>query len=143
MSDSTRYGCDTSVAIPALDTTHAQHPWCLELIRSHRPALAGHAAIETLSVLTRLPAPSRLSATVAARAILHDFPVRCPFAPDDPLAVVDRFARLGLAGGAVYDGLIALAASGDGRVLLTRDSRAEQTYRRLDIAYRLVVGPLT
>lgn len=141
MNGATRFACDTSVAVPALDTTHPQHPWCLDLVRNHRPALAGHAAIETLSVLTRLPAPARLSLATAALVIAHDFPTPCAFAPEDPLALVDRFARLGIAGGAVYDGLVGLSARGEGRVLLTRDDRAERTYRRLEIAYRLVAGP--
>lgn len=135
-----RFACDISVAIAALDTTHAEHQWCFDLVATRRPALAGHAAIETFAVLTRLPAPSRLSPESARRVILHNFPDPCPLPPDDPLSLIERFAGVGIAGGAVYDGLIAVSAHADDRILLTRDDRAERTYRRLRINYELVAG---
>jgi hypothetical protein len=136
-----RYACDTSVAIAALDTTHPDHSWCVDLVRAREPALAGHAALETFSVLTRLPVPSRLTPSTAGRVILHNFPSDCPGPSESPHELVGSFARLGIAGGAVYDGLIALAAHHDERVLLTRDHRAERTYRRLGIAFELLTGP--
>lgn len=71
----------------------------------------------------------------------YDFPAPCAFTPEDPLLLVDRFAQLGIAGGAVYDGLVGLAAHHDRRVLRTRDERAERTYRRLKITYELVAEP--
>ncbi len=37
-------------------------------------------------------------------------------------------SRLGIAGGAVYDGLVALAAKEHGVALATRDARARGTY---------------
>lgn len=141
MSGERRYASDTSVAIAALDTTHAHHAWCVDLIRRRRPALAGHAAIETFSVLTRLPAPTRLTPESARRVIVHNFPVPCPAPAVSPLDLLERFTDAGVAGAAVYDGLVALAADQAGRILLTRDERAERTYRRLDVSYEFVAGP--
>ncbi len=92
-------------------------------------------------MLTRLPAPSRLTPLTAGRVILHNFPDACPGPSDDALSLVERFAELGVAGGAVYDGLVALAAHDDQRLLLTRDQRAERTYRRLAVEFELLVGP--
>lgn len=140
MTGEVLYACDTSVAVVALDTTHDHHAWCLELIRRRRPALAGHAAIETFSVLTRLPAPTRLSAESARRVIVHNLPTSCPSPPESPLEVLGRFADVGVVGGSVYDGLVAIAADNAGRILLTRDERAERTYRRLKVEYELVAG---
>lgn len=40
----------------------------------------------------------------------------------------DTLSRLGIAGGAVYDALVALAAKEHGVSLATRDSRARGTY---------------
>ena len=49
-----RWACDTSVAVAALDPAHEAHPACRRALIDLRPALAGHAAFETYSVLTRL-----------------------------------------------------------------------------------------
>lgn len=142
MSGSERFACDTSVAIAAMDTTHEQHHWCVDLVSSRRPALAGHAAIETYSVLTRLPSPSRLSPDTARKVIAHNFPDPCPIPLQNPLSLIERFADLGIRGGAVYDGLVALAADADNRTLLTRDERAERAYRRLGIKFEHIAGPV-
>jgi predicted nucleic acid-binding protein len=40
----------------------------------------------------------------------------------------DTLSRLGIAGGAVYDALVALAAQEHGAALATRDARARGTY---------------
>jgi toxin FitB len=40
----------------------------------------------------------------------------------------DTLSRLGIAGGAVYDALVALAAKEHGAALATRDARARGTY---------------
>ena len=40
----------------------------------------------------------------------------------------DTLSRLGIAGGAVYDALVALAAKEHGAALATRDARAHGTY---------------
>lgn len=42
-------------------------------------------------------------------------------------------ADLGIAGGAVYDALVALAAQEHGATLATRDFRARETYVRIGV----------
>ena len=46
--------------------------------------------------------------------------------------------RLGVLGGAVYDGLVALSAAAHGATLLTLDRRALPTYRRCGVPHRLL-----
>ena len=55
MAPKPTYAVDTSVAVAALDAAHTAHAWCRDAVVTHRPALAGHAAYETYSVLTRMP----------------------------------------------------------------------------------------
>ena len=45
---------------------------------------------------------------------------------------------LGIAGGAVYDTLVAAAAAEHGITLATRDRRAAETYRALDVDFELI-----
>jgi predicted nucleic acid-binding protein len=47
-------------------------------------------------------------------------------------------AALGLAGGAVYDGLVAATAREHRLPLITCDRRAESTYRALGVNYELL-----
>jgi predicted nucleic acid-binding protein len=49
-----------------------------------------------------------------------------------------RLAELGIAGGAVYDALVAATAAEHGITLATRDRRAAETYRALDIDFELI-----
>jgi hypothetical protein len=90
--------------------------------------LSGHALAETYSVLTRLPGDARLSGPDAAR--LLDARFTAPLVLSGPHArnVHTTLSRLGIAGGAVYDGLVALAAKEHDLALATRDARARGTY---------------
>lgn len=47
-------------------------------------------------------------------------------------------SRLGIAGGAVYDALVALAAKEHGAALATRDARARGTYDAVGVAVIVV-----
>jgi predicted nucleic acid-binding protein len=124
----TKLGLDTSVAIPLLVQTHTSHHEVTTWWDGRAVALSGHALAETYSVLTRLPGDLRLTPADAARLIAERFV--------DPLLLGSRTARrlpavlsqLDLAGGAVYDALVALAALENGATLATRDSRARATY---------------
>lgn len=137
-SNDDRWACDTSVAVAALDPTHNAHPACRRALVDLRPALAGHAMFETYSVLTRLPLPLRLTAEQATSVLAAAFPAECWL---DEAAMRDlrgRLASLGIVGGSVYDALVGQAAAASGRGLLTRDRRAERTYRSLGVEYRFV-----
>lgn len=133
-----RWACDTSVAVAALDPVHDAHLSCRRALVELRPALAGHAAFETYSVLTRLPIPLRLSAEQAASVLAAAFPDECWLDPTAMSVLRQRLADLGIVGGSVYDALVGQAAASNGRTLLTRDHRAERTYRALAVEYRFV-----
>lgn len=133
-----RWACDTSVAVAALDPAHQAHPACRRALVELRPALAGHAAFETYSVLTRLPLPLRLSAAQAASVLTQAFPQDCWLEATATRDLRERLADLDIVGGSVYDALVGQAAIANQRTLLTRDRRAERTYRALDVDYRFV-----
>lgn len=133
-----RWACDTSVAIPALDPNHEAHAVCRRALIEYRPALAGHAAFEAHSVLTRLPIPLRLAPARAARVLVAAFPDTCWLSPKESDRLRDELGEQGIVGGAVFDALVGRAAAADHRVLLTRDRRAERTYRVLDIDHFIV-----
>ena len=100
---------DTSVVVPALLTGHQSHDLARRFVDADAPSIAGHALVESFSVLTRLPG-LRLAAEDALRLLASSFPDVC--APDEPNGheLVRVLAEAGVEGGAVYDGLVALAA---------------------------------
>ena len=137
-SNGDSWACDTSVAIAALDPAHEAHPACRRALVDRRPALAGHAAFETYSVLTRLPIPLRLTADQAASVLASAFPGDCWLDAAGMRDLRERLAALDIVGGSVYDALVGQASVTNGRTLLTRDRRAERTYRSLEVQYRFV-----
>ena len=130
---------DTSVAIPLLVRSHQQHADVVRWWGGQELTLSGHALPETYSVLTRLPGDARLSADDAAR--LLDARFTTPLTLSGPAAreVHVTLSGLGIAGGAVYDGLVALAAKEHGMALATRDARARGTYDAVGVEVILVV----
>lgn len=132
------YAVDTSVAVAALDGAHAAHALCRQRVIETRPALSGHAAFETYSVLTRMPGALRLDPPTAALLLAQAFPDRCWLDDAGADDLLGRSGPLGLAGGAIYDALVGQAAAANGRVLLTRDRRAQRTYDLLGVPYELI-----
>jgi len=130
---------DTSVAIPLLVRSHQRHADVVRWWGGQELTLSGHALLETYSVLTRLPGDARLSAADAAR--LLDARFTTPLTLGGPAAreVHVTLSGLGLAGGAVYDALVALAAKEHGMALATRDARARGTYDAVGVDVILVV----
>lgn len=131
---------DTSVAVAALDAAHAAHVPCRDAVQGRRPALAGHAAFETHSVLTRMPGRLALDSATTAKLLERVFPFIVSLSPAQEVALLRRLGPLGITGGATYDALVAEAARINGCVLLTRDRRAQATYDLLGVAHQLV-GP--
>lgn len=129
---------DTSVAVPLLVQTHSAHRAVRRWWRGRPIALSGHAFVETYSVLTRLPGDIRVGAADAARLLSERF--------EDPLLLTQSEARripqiladLGVAGGASYDAMVALAAVSNHCVLATRDARARATYEALGVTVEVV-----
>jgi predicted nucleic acid-binding protein len=135
---SERIGVDTSVAIPLLVATHAAHA-AVEAWRAGRGlSLCGHALIETYAVLTRLPGDIRLSGPDAARLIAARFGPPLLLKPATTRTLPATLAGLGIAGGAVYDGIVALAAKQNDATLATRDARAHDTYRAVGASVVIV-----
>lgn len=134
------YAVDTSVAVAALDAAHGAHAACLAAVRELRPALAGHAAFETFSVLTRMPGQLAVDAPTAADIIGRVFPQIAWLTPEHSSELVARLGPIGLTGGSVYDALVGEAARTNHRVLLTRDRRAIPTYTVLGVLHH-IVGP--
>jgi predicted nucleic acid-binding protein len=101
--------------------------------------LVEHCALETYSVLTRLPAPHR-----APGAVVRDFLAarfRRPFLRMNAPAYRDFLLRLpdhGVSGGASYDALVAATAGSYGAELVTCDQREAPVYERYGIRVHLV-----
>jgi toxin FitB len=129
---------DTSVAIPLLVHSHQHHADVVRWWNGQELALSGHALAETYSVLTRLPGDARLAADDAARLLDARFAAPLVLSADAAREVHRTLSRLGLAGGAVYDALVALAAEENPTALATRDARARGTYDAVGVAGILV-----
>jgi predicted nucleic acid-binding protein len=133
-----RVAVDSSVAVPALDSNHEFHDTAKAALVGRECALSGHATFEAYSVLTRLALPRRVGPAVARQSLRHNFPLQCWLSAEATDALSDELARLRIVGGAVYDALVGAAARENGLVLLTRDARAERTYRALGVAYEVI-----
>ena len=129
---------DTSVAVPLLVRSHQHHADVVRWWNGQELALSGHALAETYSVLTRLPGDARLAADDAARLLDARFAAPLVLSADAAQKEHRRLSRLGIAGGAVYDALVALAAEENGTALATRDARARGTYDAVGVAVILV-----
>lgn len=134
----TPLGLDTSVAVPLLVRTHREHDAVVRWWSGREVALSGHALAETYSVLTRLPGDLRLAPADAARLLRERFGEPLVIGADAAGRLPDVLSRLGIAGGAVYDALVALAAVEHGADLATRDARARATYET--VGARVVVA---
>ena len=97
--------------------------------------------LEVYSVLTRLPGGLAVPAADASAVLAERF-------PGEPLRLSARaraalpvtLAQAGVAGGASYDGLVALEAVAHGQELLTLDTRAQDVYRRLGASYAVIAS---
>lgn len=129
---------DTSAAIALMLKSDPRHERVRDATRNLSRGLAGHALSETYSVLTRLPGTSRVTAPRAASMIERAFPASVALQPKVAVKAVSIFVAAGIAGGAVYDGLVALAARESGIRLLSCDRRALTTYQALGVDVTLI-----
>ena len=129
---------DTSVAVALTVADHEHHDETFEALEGNCLGLAGHAAFETYSVLTRLPAPARRTPATVARLLAATFPQTRFLGPDAGRSLLERVAAMGIAGGSVYDALVAAAAVEHRMRLATRDRRALETYRALGVEVELL-----
>jgi predicted nucleic acid-binding protein len=129
---------DTSVAVALLVADHDLHAKAMATVQNRRAGLAGHAAFETFSVLTRLPAPNRRSPSAVAHLIAQNFPATTYLSSDGASRLIEQLREGRIAGGAVYDALVGAAAVERGVPLLTADTRALSTYRLLNVDLELL-----
>jgi toxin FitB len=130
---------DTSVAVPLLVQTHGAHEAVVRWWDGRAVALSGHARVETYSVLTRLPGDLRLAPADAARLLEERFAPPLLLGAEASRRLPARLAELGIAGGAAYDALVALAAAEHDTELATRDARARSTYEAVGVRVVVVV----
>jgi predicted nucleic acid-binding protein len=129
---------DSSVVVAAFATWHESHALASGALADD-VRLPAHAALESYSVLTRLPSPHRADPRLVGSFLADRFPE--PLLVLDPAAherLVDELATLGIVGGAVYDGLIAATAREAEATLVTLDRRAAATYDRFRVGFRLL-----
>jgi len=129
---------DTSAAVALTLSDHADHAVTFEALAGRRRGLAGHAAFETFSVLTRLPGPSRRTPATVARLLAANFPQTRFLDESAAAALLAELAAKGIAGGSVYDALVGAAAAQHRLPLATRDTRALDTYRALGVEVELI-----
>jgi len=117
---------DSSCLIALLCDWHDHH---LRTLRSYQRCLDQHAQIiipvhallECYSVLTRIPAPYRLSTDKASQLIEENFARSAKIVATKPGTVwglLSTLARHGVGGGQVYDAFIAACAAGAGAAVL-------------------------
>jgi len=129
---------DTSVAVTLVVADHEHHEVTTKALGTRCLGLAGHAAFETFSVLTRLPPPARRTPSVVMQLLETNFPRSCFLSPGAARALLGEFVRAEIAGGSVYDALVGAAAAEHGIVLVTRDRRAIEMYRSLGVEVELL-----
>lgn len=129
---------DTSAAVAFVVQDHDHHEATFAALSGRQLGLAGHAAFETFSVLTRLPSPARLVPAAAYRVLSANFPhTRFP-SSERTAALFAGLAELRITGGAVYDALVSVTALEHELPLVSRDRRALPTYRALGVAVELL-----
>jgi predicted nucleic acid-binding protein len=129
---------DTSVAVALLVADHEHRNSTVDALRGRTVGLAGHAAFETFSVLTRMPPPSRRTPATVARMLAANFPESRFLGAEAAADLLSRLDRLQVSGGSIYDALVGAAAREHGLALATRDRRASETYRALEVSFELL-----
>ncbi|MBX3104204.1 MAG: type II toxin-antitoxin system VapC family toxin [Cryobacterium sp.] len=138
MKSSPRIALDSSVAIPLLVERHEAHSKVTAWARGKQLTLCGHALVETYAVLTRLPGDARVEPEDAVALIDDNFEAKFTLSPELANRAHNELAKSGVAGGATYDGLIALTALEHNVVLATRDARARSTYEAVGAVVEIV-----
>ncbi len=132
---------DTSVAVALVVADHTHHAATVAALDGRRLGLAGHAAFETYSVLTRLPPPARRTPAVIVELIAANFPATRYLSAKTSESLLRQLVRGGIAGGSVYDALVGATAAEHGVGLATRDARALGTYRALGVTVEHLSAP--
>lgn len=124
---------DTSVVVAAFASWHEHHDRA-RMALDDGARLIDHCALETYSVLTRLPPPHRSTGEV-----VRDF-LRLRFIEAHLRLDARRYREFvlglperGITGGAAYDALVAATARAHSVDLITCDRRAARTYESFGV----------
>ena len=129
---------DTSVVVAGFASWHEAHVPARAAL-AKRPRIPAHVAIESYSVLTRLPPPHRVAAGLVGEFFEARFPEPLLTFPGSKQRPLLRLAiEAGIRGGAIYDALVGATAKHAGATLLTRDRRAIPVYEAVGAAYEFV-----
>jgi len=131
---------DSSAALALVLADHPAHEATTRALSGRPIGLAGHAWFETYSVLTRLPGAMRRSPTAVGRLLRENFPGSGFLDASVAADLSVELARLGIAGGSVYDALVGAAARQRALPLVSADFRARATYEALGIDVEWVTG---
>lgn len=127
---------DTSLAVAAFATWHEKHLPARAALAAGL-SLVDHCALETYSVLTRLPPPHRAPAAIARDYLAAQF--SGPFLRLSAGAYrrfVIGLAELGVAGGGAWDALVAATALAHEAEIVSCDPRAARVYERYGLPVR-------
>lgn len=126
---------DTSVLIAGFDSSHSFHEPAQEALAEvqREGRLIAHTIAETFAVLTAAGPYDIPAARVSEylESFLGEVPIGLH--PQSYPAAMAELSKHGITGGALYDGLIALAAREARATLVSLDRRAGATYRRLGV----------
>jgi predicted nucleic acid-binding protein len=129
---------DTSLVVAAFASWHEKHEPARRALESG-VRLIEHCALETYSVLTRLPAPHRVAGNVVRDFIKRRFTqafVRLSARGHRQFLV--SLPEHGISGGAAYDALVAATTAEHDLTLLSCDRRAAVTYESYGIRFDLI-----
>ena len=133
---------DTSAAVALLMSSHVAHRVVRRQLRGQDLVLTQHSLAETYGVLTRLPGDARVAPADAVRLIDANFGPPALMPPAAAASVPTLLGELNIVGGAVYDGLVGLAAKANELPLATRDLRAAATYGALGVEVIAILDDL-
>jgi predicted nucleic acid-binding protein len=129
---------DTSLVIAAFASWHDSHAAARHAL-DQGLRLVEHCALETYSVLTRLPPPHRVAGDLVRDFLKARFsqPFLRLSTPAYRTFIVELHER-GVAGGSAYDALVAATAAGCNAELFTCDRRALPIYERYGVRTRFI-----
>lgn len=118
---------------------HESHEVAFDALATGRPGIVAHAAVETYSALTRMPAPNRMYPVEAVLFLEDWFGSRwIGLTPAAQRLLLAQFSAAGIHGGATYDALIGATAAAESAKLITADRRALVTYALVGADVELV-----
>jgi predicted nucleic acid-binding protein len=129
---------DTSLVVAAFASWHERHEPARRALDGGL-SLIEHCALETYSVLTRLPPPHRASPEVVRDFLATRFAgpllrLAGPAYKEFILSLPEH----GIAGGSAYDALVAATAASCDADLVTCDRRALPVYERYGVQAQLL-----